>query len=178
MPGKLIIYIGGIRSGKSELAEQRVLQAKAKGKVAYLATARVPAKGQDKALQDRLAKHQARRCADWETWDAWSELLPCLKKAARSPYKALLLDGLGMHCSRHLKTPQDVFLDDLEVFAKGCVNQVPLTVVVADEVGLGGVPGHAVARKFADLNGLANQLFAKYAHEVWFVVAGVATRVK
>jgi adenosylcobinamide kinase/adenosylcobinamide-phosphate guanylyltransferase len=174
--GKLVLYLGGIRSGKSGLAEERVKVFAKQGSVAYLATAR-PLAG-DKSLAQRLAQHQARRPAHWEVWEAWDTLLECLKKASKSPYKALYLDGLGMYTSLALKRPQANFLDDLEVFAKGCRRQAALTVVVADEVGLGGVPGHPVARAFADRNGLANQLLACYADEVIWVEAGLPLTLK
>ena len=146
------------------------------GAVAYMASARPSPV--DKSLAQRIKVHVARRPAAWETWEAWSTLLECLKKASKRPYKALFLDGLGMYCSLALSRPQAAFLDDIEVFALGCRHQAALTVVVADEVGQGGVAGHPVSRAFADLNGLANQVLARHADEVWVVQAGIETRIK
>jgi adenosylcobinamide kinase/adenosylcobinamide-phosphate guanylyltransferase len=83
-----------------------------------------------------------------------------------------------MYTSLALKRPLDDFLDDIEVFAKACRNQAALTVVVADEVGQGGVAGHPVSRAFADRNGLANQVLARYADEVYSVQAGLALALK
>jgi adenosylcobinamide kinase/adenosylcobinamide-phosphate guanylyltransferase len=174
--GQLVLYLGGVRSGKSALAEARVQAYAGAGSVAYLATAR-PLAG-DKSLAQRLKAHQARRPEHWETWEAWETLLECMKKAARRPFKAIFLDGLGMYTSLALKRPQAAFLDDIEVFAKACRRQAGLTVVVADEVGLGGVAGHPVSRAFADRNGLANQLLAQHADEVYSVQAGLALALK
>jgi adenosylcobinamide kinase/adenosylcobinamide-phosphate guanylyltransferase len=174
--GRLVLYLGGVRSGKSQLAEARVQAFAGAGSVAYLATARPLAL--DKGLTERLKLHQARRPWHWETWESWDTLLECMKKAARRPFKAIFLDGLGMYTSLALKRPAEAFLDDIEVFAKACRRQAGLTVVVADEVGLGGVAGHPVSRAFADRNGLANQLLAKHADEVYSVQAGLALALK
>ncbi len=174
--GRLVVYLGGIRSGKSQLAEERVKAFAGPAKVAYLATARPQAR--DQGLAQRLKLHQARRPRHWETWEDWNTLLECVKKAARSPYKALFLDGMGMYSSLALARPLDSFLDDVEVFAKACRNQAALTMVVADEVGQGGVPGHALARAFVDRNGLANQVLARHADEVYSVQAGLALTLK
>jgi adenosylcobinamide kinase/adenosylcobinamide-phosphate guanylyltransferase len=47
------------------------------------------------------------------------------------------------------------------------------TVFVTQEIGLGGVPMNAVARRFADLLGRANQTFAANADEMTVLVSGV-----
>ncbi len=59
--GKLVFVTGAARSGKSYFAEK--MAAAAEGKVTYIATC-VPA---DDEMLDRVARHQARRPASWET---------------------------------------------------------------------------------------------------------------
>jgi adenosylcobinamide kinase/adenosylcobinamide-phosphate guanylyltransferase len=51
-------------------------------------------------------------------------------------------------------------------------------VLVTNEVGLGIVPDNALARQFRDAAGLLNQMIARVADEVEFVVAGLPMRVK
>ena len=51
-------------------------------------------------------------------------------------------------------------------------------VLVTNEVGLGIVPDNALARRFRDAAGILNQMVARVADEVEFVVAGLPMRVK
>jgi adenosylcobinamide kinase/adenosylcobinamide-phosphate guanylyltransferase len=51
-------------------------------------------------------------------------------------------------------------------------------VLVTNEVGLGIVPDNALARRFRDAAGILNQIVARVADEVEFVVAGLPMRVK
>ena len=176
--GKLVLYLGGIRSGKSGIAQERVKAFAGQGAVAYLATAMPPKPGKDRELARRLAEHRASRPRAWVTMEGWKGLVQPLKKASKSRFKALLLDGLGMYVAANMDLPEAQLLDEARVFGMGCRHQAALSVVVADEVGLGGVPGHPVARRFADLNGRVNQVFASVADEVFFVMAGTALKIK
>jgi adenosylcobinamide kinase/adenosylcobinamide-phosphate guanylyltransferase len=174
--GKLILYLGGIRSGKSRLAQERLESLVKDGPVVYLATARPNRR--DPELTRRIADHRRQRPVHWEVLEGWSSLLQTLKKLSKRRQKGLLLDGLGMHLASRLRDPEEAVMDDLEVFAKGCRHQAAWTLVTADEVGLGGVSGHPASRRFADLNGKANQVLAAAADEVWWVAAGITTRIK
>ena len=51
-------------------------------------------------------------------------------------------------------------------------------VLVTNEVGFGIVPDNALARAFRDAAGLLNQMIARVADEVEFVVAGLPMRLK
>jgi adenosylcobinamide kinase/adenosylcobinamide-phosphate guanylyltransferase len=51
-------------------------------------------------------------------------------------------------------------------------------VLVTNEVGLGIVPDNALARQFRDAAGMINQVIARAADEVEFMVAGLPMRVK
>jgi adenosylcobinamide kinase/adenosylcobinamide-phosphate guanylyltransferase len=51
-------------------------------------------------------------------------------------------------------------------------------VLVASETGLGIVPDNRLSRQFRDANGRLNQALAGDAHEVFFVVAGIASKIK
>ena len=55
----------------------------------------------------------------------------------------------------------------------------PAQVVwVSNEVGSGGVPSNPLARRFNDLQGLANQRLAADCDSVHFCVAGLSMRLK
>ncbi len=51
-------------------------------------------------------------------------------------------------------------------------------VVVSNEVGCGVVPMNALARRFGDLAGSANQRLAEAANDVYWCVAGLPQRIK
>ena len=51
-------------------------------------------------------------------------------------------------------------------------------VLVSNEVGTGIVPDNALARDFRDSAGLMNQKIAAISHQVYWVVAGIPTRIK
>jgi len=50
--------------------------------------------------------------------------------------------------------------------------------LVGNEVGMGIVPDNAQARMFRDLSGLIQQKVAREADEVYFLVSGIAQRIK
>lgn len=52
------------------------------------------------------------------------------------------------------------------------------TIVVSNEVGCGVVPPFPSGRAFRDVVGMANQVVAREADEVWFTVAGLPWRLK
>jgi adenosylcobinamide kinase/adenosylcobinamide-phosphate guanylyltransferase len=51
-------------------------------------------------------------------------------------------------------------------------------VIVSNEVGQGIVPENAMARRFRDIQGFANQRLAAVADEVVFVTAGIPALLK
>jgi adenosylcobinamide kinase / adenosylcobinamide-phosphate guanylyltransferase len=54
----------------------------------------------------------------------------------------------------------------------------PRSVVVTNEVGSGIVPGDPLSRLFQDLQGMANQAFAREADEVYLCACGIPLRLK
>ena len=62
--------------------------------------------------------------------------------------------------------------------AEALGRQTSPVVLVSNEVGLGIVPDNALARAFRDAAGLLNQMIARVADEVEFVVAGLPMRLK
>jgi adenosylcobinamide kinase/adenosylcobinamide-phosphate guanylyltransferase len=129
-------------------------------------------------MLDRVARHRENRPESWQVLERWETLLEALKTVSKRRCRGLMLDGLGVYLARRYRHPPTEVLDEIDVFAKSCRHQAAYTVVTADETGLGGVPGHPAARKFADLNGLANQALARHADEVYFSAAGLARRMK
>lgn len=172
------LVLGGIRSGKSAVAERLMEQ---QSGVIYVATGPVPADDADWA--DRLRVHQDRRPANWATIESVD--LPTVFAALSGP---AIVDGLGTWLTAHLDdlgawdAPRgdwadaaDALIDNLAAAVRGCQHDL---VIVSDEVGLTLVPEHRSARVFADLLGLTNQRVADASEVVQLVVAGQVLVVK
>ena len=174
--GRLILVLGGARSGKSVFAESL---AGLERKVAYIATAR-PA---DDEMRERVRAHRARRSKQWVTYEQPEEIHTRLH-AASDDFDAVLVDCVLVYVSNMLLADETqrqsnagilAAIDRLVRAAKVSKADV---VVVSGEVGSGIIPANELARRYADLMGLANQKLAAGADEVYLVTAGIPQRLK
>ncbi len=160
--------LGGARSGKSRHAEASVEALP--GPWVYIATAQAF----DEEMHARIALHRARRPSGWITSEAPLHLALALEQAGDHP---VLVDCLTLWVTNLLLGEYDI-----EDAADGLIGALRarrgLTVLVANETGLGIVPDNALARRFRDAAGLLNQRVAALADRVEFMVAGIAMRVK
>jgi nicotinate-nucleotide--dimethylbenzimidazole phosphoribosyltransferase len=183
-----VLVLGGIRSGKSELAEQLVAQAVAgtaspagpAERVRYVATAKPG--DDDPEWTARLAAHRARRPATWQTEEVGGtpERLADLLTDAK-PDEVLLVDDLGGWLTATLDAANawthpsaaDAAIDGLADAVRAC--PAARLVLVGAEVGLTVVPMTDGGRTFADANGALNQRIAAVCDAVALVVAGQPT---
>jgi len=167
--GKSILVTGGARSGKSAFAERLTLRLGAAP--VYIATAQA----HDGEMAERIATHQARRGAQWETIAAPMDIEGAL--AASDGKGPRLVDCLTLWLS-------NLILDGCDWQAasdqlKACVaEQVSPVVFVTNEVGAGIVPENALARQFRDAAGAVNQSISGVVDEVYLVVSGQPVKVK
>jgi adenosylcobinamide kinase / adenosylcobinamide-phosphate guanylyltransferase len=177
--GEMVLVLGGARSGKSRLAAR--LAAEAGGPVAFVATAALDPS--DPEMRARVARHRAERPAAWTTWEVPRDLeglLPSL--VAREG--AVLVDCVTLWAGNLLLGLGDgPPLDEEAILAAAdrtaAAGRGPARVVwVSNEVGSGIVPENALARRFADLQGLVNQRLAAACDAVHLCVAGLPIRLK
>ncbi len=90
------------------------------------------------------------------------------------------LDGRGKGEGEReiLKQKQSQILEEINKLCKVCRESKSDVIIVSNEVGLGIVPDNALSRVFRDIAGSANQILADEADEVYFMVAGIAQRIK
>jgi len=182
--GQLTLIVGGVRSGKSRLAEQL---AAAWPPVTYIATALAG----DAEMARRIALHRQRRPANWATveepWDLPRLLVDLDKQTNRQKGAAgcVLVDCLTMWLSNLLTGlpgrpgREDVgILAEVDSLTEAVRHKAGGVVVVSHEVGCGILPANALARRFGDLLGEANQRLAAAAGEVHACVAGIPVRLK
>ena len=175
--GRNLFVIGGARSGKSAYAEQlatdnfRALN-HADASLYYLATAQAF----DQEMQARIDLHQQRRNADWQTIDAPLDLPEKLVECSHQQ-AVILVDCLSIWTTnlliheRDIEQARQALIDTL----RECKGRI---ILVASETGLGIVPDNALSRRFRDANGLLNQAVTAAADEVFFMMAGIALRIK
>jgi adenosylcobinamide kinase/adenosylcobinamide-phosphate guanylyltransferase len=157
------LILGGARSGKSRLAEQRAV---ASGlAVTYVATAEAG----DAEMAQRIAHHRASRPAAWRTLEEPLQLAAALTRAA-APERCLLVDCLTLWLSNALLGQQEGEIDKLLAALPHLPGRI---ILVSNEVGWGIVPGNALARRFCDEQGRLNQRAAALADTVTLVVAGL-----
>ena len=165
----IILITGGARSGKSRRAEARARSFP--GKPVYIATA----EGFDHEMRERIAKHRARRSDGWIEHETPLELVAALNATDGSG--ARLIDCLTLWLSNLMHEGRDWAKEAAKLAEALEVQRAPV-VLVTNEVGSGIVPENALAREFRDAAGLLNQMIARAADEVEFVVAGLPMRLK
>ena len=163
------LILGGARSGKSLFAEDLAASAE---RPIYLATARAL----DQEMEQRIALHRQRRPPHWLTVEEPLNLTRTLQAYA-APERMILVDCLTMWLSNVLwerDDPEDE-IDRLLDFLPGVSGTVML---VANEVGLGGVPSTESGRTFLDYAGVLHQRIAQYSQSVVLIVSGLPITLK
>jgi len=164
----LTFVLGGARSGKSRYAENLV--AALPPPWTYIATAEAG----DDEMAARIKAHQARRGATWRTIEAPLDLATPL---AAKGGTAVLIDCLTLWLSNLLLAGADME-KEMERLEKSLAETTAPVVLVANEVGSGIVPEHALGRKFRDWQGVLNQRMAARADRVILMVAGLPLALK
>lgn len=178
------LIIGGARSGKSLLAEQRAAESGLR--VVYVATAQAL----DGEMSQRIAHHRARRPAHWGLVESPLELAVTLRRYA-APDVCLLVDCLTLWLSNLLFAGEaakqaeagltvvcPLFTGEIQTLIDTLPQLPGRIVIVSNEVGWGVVPMAAVSRLFADEQGRLNQRVAAVSERVTMVAAGLPLVLK
>jgi len=182
MPKRLILLLGGARSGKSHYAEQWAKEHGAH--VLFVATAQAF----DDEMHERIARHQSERPATWRMLEALTQTGSAIADAlAAATPNTILLDCITLLAA-------NVLLALPEECSQEAVNQAVLVeidallatyatgnatwLVVSNEVGMGVVPPTKLGRLYRDALGRANQRIAQQADEGILLVAGLPWHLK
>ena len=166
------LILGGARSGKSRLAEQR---AAASGlEVVYVATATAL----DGEMQARIQQHRGQRPEHWRLVEDPLALATVLLGEAASE-RCLLVDCLTLWLSNLLCLQQPERLQqELDALDAALPRLPGRLILVGNEVGLGIVPLGELSRQFQDLNGWLHQRLAAECDRVTLTVAGLPHQLK
>lgn len=178
------LILGGARSGKSLLAEQRAIESGLN--VVYLATAQAL----DGEMARRVAHHRERRPAHWGCVEENLHLAARLQELAR-PDTCILVDCLTLWLSNLLFAGQaaaqaeageaiacPLFREQTQALIDVLPTLPGQLILVSNEVGWGIVPMHPVSRLFADEQGRLNQRVAAVCEQVTLVAAGLPLALK
>lgn len=164
----LILVTGPARSGKSEWAEAIARQSTRS--IVYIATAQVNL--DDREWQARIAKHQQRRPANWQTRPVPIELANAIAQAQST--ECLLIDSLGTWLANLLDQSEGDWQQSVSHLT-ACLQQTPSDlIVVAEEVGWGVIPAYASGRQFRDRLGSLTRAIGAIADAVYLVTGGYA----
>jgi adenosylcobinamide kinase / adenosylcobinamide-phosphate guanylyltransferase len=177
--GRILLITGGCRSGKSTCAQQ--LAESLPPPRLFVATCPVT----DDEMRRRIERHRTLRSGrGWETVEEPIDLAGVFRR--NTEHGVLLVDCITlwinnlMHDAQHQS--REITEDDV---AERCGQMLQAagecrgtTIFVTNEVGLGVVPENALARRYRDLVGRANQVIAARADAVTLVCCGIPVSLK
>jgi len=178
------LILGGARSGKSAYSE--TLARDSGLQVIYLATA----SASDAEMARRIAHHQTRRPAHWQTVECDLALADPLRQHATAN-TCLLVDCLTMWLTNLLFAGRGAAQAEAGealdcALLRGEIDRLLATlptlpgevILVSNEVGWSIVPANPLARVFTDEQGRLNQRVAKVCDDVVLVAAGLPLQLK
>jgi len=179
--GRLLLVLGGARSGKSAYAQQ-LAQELGGARVLFVATAQA----WDEEMTQRIAQHRQERPAAWRTLEAPHHVGQAIALELDDA-AVVLVDCLTLLVSNTIlrlsESPDPAAAAvavqaELTALLQTCQGNTTTYIVVSNEVGLGLVPDNPLGRLYRDLLGRANQTLAAQAEAVYFMVAGLPVEVK
>jgi adenosylcobinamide kinase/adenosylcobinamide-phosphate guanylyltransferase len=163
-----VLFIGGIKSGKSQSAEDYIKKKFPTSKPIYLATTEFI----DDEMQEKIALHKEMRQEHFVT----EEEALHIKNAITKQNGAVLVECLSMWINNmlyHEYSEEEIVNEISHVMA---VEQD--VVFVINDVSCSVVSANALTRKFVNLNGKVAQIVAKKCDAVFQVIAGISVQIK
>jgi adenosyl cobinamide kinase/adenosyl cobinamide phosphate guanylyltransferase len=165
----MTLLLGGAASGKSRSAA--TLAARTGRSVTVIATA----EALDDEMAARIARHRRERPEGWSVIEEALDLTGAVGRARG----ATIVDCLTLWVSNLIGDDlgDEEIADRAAAAAKACAARPEPTIVISNEVGSGIVPMNPLARRYRDVLGRVNAMFADEADVVALMVAGRAMRL-
>ncbi|WP_336274431.1 bifunctional adenosylcobinamide kinase/adenosylcobinamide-phosphate guanylyltransferase [Vreelandella indica] len=177
----MIVFVsGGARSGKSDVAEQQVVNAAGSLPCYYLATANV----YDAEMAARVARHRQSRQEEWQSahWKTLEEPLVIDQAIAKVPKgSAVLLDCLTLWASQVLYASELSEEEGLALLASTLVDvraRSLYLVIVSNDINEALPPSDAETWRYLAFLQRVHRWLAKEADSVIEVIAGRAIEWK
>ncbi len=166
------LILGGMRSGKSRLAEQHAQQSGLQ--VTHIATATA----QDDEMRARIAHHQASRPDHWHLVEEPVALAAALQRHAAAD-RCVLVDCLTLWLTNLLCLEDEARLRQETAALLDVLPRLPGQVIlVSNETGMGVVPLGELTRRYCDEAGRLHQAVAARCDQVILTVAGLPLILK
>jgi adenosyl cobinamide kinase/adenosyl cobinamide phosphate guanylyltransferase len=164
----LTLLLGGARCGKSALAVGLAQAHPTQAPVTFLATA----EPRDEEMAARVAAHRAERPEAWHTLEEPLHLPEAFERLG--PATTVVVDCLTLWVSNMMEAGWDDAKILRSAAGTACLagERPGLVVAVSNEVGSGIVPAEPLSRRYRDLLGRVNTVFAEHAADAFLVVAG------
>ncbi|AEJ02629.1 cobalbumin biosynthesis protein [Nitrosomonas sp. Is79A3] len=169
--GKTLI-LGGVRSGKSRLAER--LATESQLPVTYIATATI----EDDEMRKRITAHRVRRPDHWQVIEEPLELASVLIQNANIK-SCLLVDCLTLWLTNLLIQPDTSKFDtERAALIKALPHLTGKLILVSNETNMGITPMGELSRRYCDEAGKLHQEIAHHCEQVVLTVAGLPLMLK
>lgn len=162
-----ILYFGGQKSGKSNLAIKKALKLSKNKKPYYIAT--YDNSYNDKNMHKRVSKHLKYRGNKFITIEETKDLSKVIEDK-----KCYLIDCVSMWIFNNLSQKEEKLKKQLK---KICLKNVDI-IFVLNDVSKGVIPFEKESRIFVDLSGIIAQELVKLCDEVYEVKYGIEVRLK
>lgn len=199
MAKSLMLILGGVRSGKSTLAQRKGEELG--GKVLFVATG----EALDEEMAWRIQEHRRKRPKSWRTLEVSMNVGRKLGEQAGDSdvvildCVTLLVSNITMHLAgltvesiaprvtanrvRNVEQTEaaraeKLVMSEMQELITFIAEYGGTFIVISNEVGLGLVPDNPLGRLYRDLLGKANQVLAHHAQEVYFMAAGIPVKIK
>lgn len=168
---KIVLILGGARSGKSTYALGKALSQI--GRKAFVATA----EALDDEMAIRIAAHRKERGNDWDTYEE-PKAIGTVIESIRDTYDVIIIDCLTLWVSNLILAGADIARETATLCTALSGPGSAIVYIVSNEVGMGLVPDTALGRSFRDALGFVNREIAGIANDVSLLVAGIPIHVK
>ena len=166
------LILGGVRSGKSRLAEQHAIATRLP--VVYIATAQA----QDAEMQARIQHHQTNRPQHWTVLEEPLALAQALQAQAMDG-RCVLVDCLTLWLTNLLCLQNETRMHQETEAILEILPALPGEIIlVSNETGMGIVPLGELTRRYCDEAGRLHQAIAARCESVILTVAGLPLTLK
>tara|TARA_R110001583_G_scaffold107837_3_gene256532 strand:+ start:1756 stop:2289 length:534 start_codon:yes stop_codon:yes gene_type:complete len=166
------LILGGVKSGKSALAERVAIASQLN--VTYIATATAD----DIAMQQRIKHHKQHRPTHWHTVEEPLHLAEQLQKHCLDQH-CVLVDCLTLWLTNLLMADnKDLLKTEIAALLDILTNIEGELIIVSNETNMGIMPLGDLTRRYCDEIGLLHQAIAAISDTVVLTVAGLPHLLK
>ena len=160
------LFIGGVKSGKSSLAEAYTLSLCSNP--IYLATSEIF----DEEMKAKVKAHQDSRSGKFITIEEPLNLVTALTNSK----ECVLIECMTLWLNNMLYYKKSD--EEIRLHVEQLLSLDNNMVFILNDVGSGIIGADFESRKFVNLSGILSQQLAKDCDEVYHVIAGISRKIK